>query len=264
VTAFDLAGDLDEPLWQEGMTEADAVPPSLVAIGRDGRDFAPSLAQVLDVFPETPDPEIVVAFQHELFSQSAIRVYDLNGRLLDQFWHDGNPADMRWIVGERLLVVAGLNGEAYWPERGATEVGSTHYPTVLFAFQPDMEPVAPDWAPLPAPGIRSRIVWYRCLLPPSLAEPFHATDLRPPWRRDRDPRGRFRVTVKVRETPGAAVSMLMDADGREVPGHRVLTDLFAIRNDLPDPSALEFGDLPPIVTKGAAATEASTAAGEHR
>ncbi len=83
LTAFNIQGDLDEPVWSKRV-ETEDILPELLARDFTGQQFGAQFSKLVDVFPEYPGPEIVVVFKHGPYSAGVIRIYDLTGELLFQ------------------------------------------------------------------------------------------------------------------------------------------------------------------------------------
>ena len=104
------------------------------------------LARIEDIFTDSKHPgeEIIAIHQQQSSTHSALRVYDLEGRVLYQVWVDAYISAVYWMSGPRLLVLAGSNGSAFWRERGYPDVQHTH-PTVVFAVRPSADFVVSDY-----------------------------------------------------------------------------------------------------------------------
>jgi len=140
-----------------------------------GDDFGAQVAILADVFPD-PDgstaDELVGVFQHMGVTHAAICVYRLDGTLLYRVWVDATIMGLYWMANPRLLVCAGVNGEATLGERLGEippEGGSPH-PLVVFAIKPERDWVTRDYV-VQEPALRAgapeplRPVWYYCVHP---------------------------------------------------------------------------------------------------
>jgi hypothetical protein len=242
------ASDLEKPLW-EGRVSSDAPLPDPHERGYTGEVFRIHMVELADVFEGIPGEEIIVGYVASHRSQSIIRIYDLRGRVVYQFWHDGNPSHCRWLAEARLLVFLARNAEVPGERRGL-RMGQNVHPIVLFAVRPIVGDVHEAFLkPSPRDGMPSA-VWYRCLYP---------TDVVPaPVMLQGVTRARGRAGVRLRirvhhEIGG--LSWVTDEHGREIPGTRVIADRYK-RNlrghpkgdsqRLPDPNDFHLGPLPPI------------------
>ncbi|MGD8450521.1 MAG: protein kinase [Phycisphaerae bacterium] len=140
-----------------------------------GEDFGAKHAILADVFPE-PDggtaDELVAVFQHPGVTHAAICVHRLDGTLLYRAWAEVDVNDLYWLAKPRRLVIAGVNGEAFYVDRFVESVPiEPPHPVVVFAIEPVQEfitrgyivqePDPPETTPAPL-----RPVWYYCVLPP--------------------------------------------------------------------------------------------------
>ena len=179
-------------------------------------------------------------------THAALRVYDLKGKLLYQAWMDFLAYGFYWMSEPRLLVMVGNNGRAYWPKRGHPEVKFAH-PLVVFAIRLEDGLITTDYlSEMPGSGPLEP-AWYKCLLPAK------ARDWTTKYRLDALPwgfdRARFvRFGFQVGDNKLAKLDWVLDANGREVPGSRVISDVFKINpDDYPTPEDFRLGPLPPIV-----------------
>jgi serine/threonine protein kinase len=263
LSAFDVAGDLDNPVWQ-GQIEAADIPPTLKV--RTDYSFVPErfgvhAGLVADVFPELPGDEVVVAHKHANTTHTAIRVYDLSGSVLYQVWVDCEVLSFYWMSAPHLLVVAGGNGERPWEERGVYGTGNSH-PKVVFALRPEQgfrttDYVAQEPADRERADARLRPQWYKCLLPAGPASSYvgHLRLDTPdrPWNETECVN--FNVALEARYPPmGVSFQWVLGKDGEPVAGP-TYGDLYQRNQTLPDgdPNRLPvvkwyLGPLPPCVT----------------
>jgi hypothetical protein len=275
VAAFDVDRDRDAPLWSLRVTDSD-LNAYCRRRGYAAGDFGVSRLWVADVFPELPGDEVVTAFGHRRFSQNLVRIHDQRGDLLYQVWYDGCIDATYWDETTRLLVVAGVNGVAYWENRDcpecagvARELPWTRHPFVVFAIRPEPNMISDDWlthwpddhpgeSPEAAAGAATkagppRPEWYWCLWPPdffmSPGVQFPRVGLRAPCYGGRD--GMVALTVQVNQENSEIVycSLTHDLDraGRLIPGTLVIEDPFLRKLEasrdfrqrgLPDPDRL--------------------------
>ena len=214
--AFDVGRDLDNPTWSDRIEARDLLP-SIIERDRVGQSFNVSWAAVADVFPERPGREIVAVFGC-VYSQRVIRIYDLSGAVLYQFWHDGSLTQCYWMSKARLLVFVGLNSEAYWEQRGEEHVGR-HYPIVVFAVRPTLGFIADEYLPSTPGEGPSSPVWYKCVLPPRQSGELDWWALGRPIGGDAGRSAHFALTVS--RAQGASVGWNIDEFGNQVDGTEV-------------------------------------------
>jgi len=166
----DLAGEFtvhderrpEATFW--GSRDAKFVPPADEPERAEAKFVLRSLL-VDDVLPDSPGKEIVALFRLNLYSASTVRVYDLDGGLLYEAWHDGALDAVRWLPGARKLVVTGLDSEFRWDERGV-RAEKSDYPAVVFALEPRRGRVgSPQWTVRRGRRQDPSLAWYRWLGP---------------------------------------------------------------------------------------------------
>ncbi len=140
----------------------------------EGERFGLSSMRIIDLFPESPGPEIVAVHGHPLHSPNLLRICDLSGRVLYQVWHDGLIGRWVWLARHRLMVCTGLNSENDWRGRGFPGVRQAIYPLVVFALRPEAGAVHDAW--IRTPGGRGTVepVWYKAIQPPEAVDALHA------------------------------------------------------------------------------------------
>jgi len=259
--AFDVNGDLDTPVWNRHI-KRDDIPPDLLKKGRSRQRSGvdPRGSMVADIFPEIPGREIVSVHQHGLYSQCAIRIYDLTGKLLYQVWQDGGIKSTYWMSGARLLVCLGGDERAKLNHPSYTRLSEPLAP-VLFAVRPQLGMVQNGYL-LNTPGDNPLSpVWYKYVLPPKMQ------NLKPrrmwltlPFNTYKP--ARF-VTLNLTfdKPAGAGLNWVIDEHGSEVTcldeaGNeirctRVVSDSYkrdraSSQPSLPDPDDIHLGPLPPI------------------
>jgi hypothetical protein len=226
----------------------------------------PNALVAFDVFPESPEPEVIVAYQVDRYSQCILRIYDSGGNPEYEVWHDGNLLSCWWLSGSRLLVFAGVNGVRRCDELGhdrfpRLSTGGSRdceNPQVIFAIRPKRHRIQHDFLrTTPGEGPLSA-AWYLALSPP---------------------RGGFRVsvsrsvagseseavTVNVMTQPsfeGESCGVFWDIDstGTEIPNSRGATNSYtsyreAHPNVLPAPADFKLAPYDDLVR--AAATSAA-------
>ena len=242
----------DRPLWTTAQTPL--LPPGDYA---QRRQATPSLELVLveDVLASPPGPEIVVVQNLYPYSPSAVRVFDLGGRLRYEAWHDGSIGQMHWLRGADLLLLTGSNSEHRWDELGLS-LPSSRYPQVVFALEFREGSIRRDrW--LVAAGARDAetLRWYRWLGPAEslapLVDPYGGFALPGAgW----DPGQHVQLAVSCGWPGGegtrATYTFLLDADGRVL--ERWDDDGYKARlaaGEVPPVSEyrlLEYEELPPL------------------
>ncbi len=167
LVAFDVDRGLTKPVLNLHIEPGDPMPQP------PGRQYSADMfyvcfGAVIDVFPETPEPEIVVAFQVHPHTQCILRIYDLSGRLEYEIWHDGNPTSCHWLSRPGLLVFAGINGSRSWSELGYSGLSDPvfgarvdhEHPKVVFAVRPRVGAVSHGFLRT-TPGVeRLDPAWY--------------------------------------------------------------------------------------------------------
>jgi len=131
-----------------------------------------------DVFPDTPEEEIVVIHEGISSSPNAIRVYDFSGEVLFEAWHFGHIARTRWWSSESLLIcVADRHGIKDVEQHGY--VSPPPWPQVVFAIRPTRGKRVfawlneRDWPEewRSSVGLGSTLAWYKVLSPREWAAP---------------------------------------------------------------------------------------------
>jgi hypothetical protein len=244
--AFPIRGDYDQPLWIARITNADIRTTPFSADYKEA-EFSIGCARALDIFPDRPGTEIVAIHAHGPYSARVLRIYDLNGDLLYQLWHDGDLHPPLWMPGRRMLLLGGRNQRARWHERGQGEYRS--YPLILFAVRPAVGRISNSWVSPTATGADETLVWYQCFLPAAGSDRFQDPSLLPPMPGD-DPAGVLRFRLRLGRNPQATVSWLVDDRGNIMPETWIADDTYnperAQDNPAPDPAIFRLGSLPAI------------------
>jgi hypothetical protein len=283
---YDVKRDRKQPYRQLRLADRD-IPVDEIRRRRrdDGRtftqdEFGPEVAVLADVFPDPdgkPAKELVAVFKHDSVTHSAICVFRLDGTLLYRVWVDAHITDTYWMSTPRLLVCAGVNGEAVLSERLDAEqadIGTAH-PTVVFAIEPKLGTIASDyivqepalWAAAP-PHLRP--AWYKCVFlrpgAPKLVRIGDDSDLlsKPP--RGYDPDDAVEFTIAIRPAVGLLPVPVSEEVGRawiiRGPAAEVFDDpggdAYHVNeqtpanpdNPLPPYDAWYLGELPPKKTVG--------------
>jgi hypothetical protein len=244
--AFDAKSQFEDRIWTAELHDEDLPAPLRDERGFTGADFAARIGDLADVFPHVPGPEIVAVHNHTNSTHSALRVYDLRGAIRYQVWLDVHIHGLHWMADPGLLVLAGKNGTAFWPERGHPEVTHDAHPAVVFAVRPTLEYRTTDYlSETPGSGPRHP-AWYKCLFPPSLAHHVRLQLFAPIGRFESARHVDVYVSFQ-RPEPGAGFTLLLDRRGNEVPQPRVIDNAMTRFVDrFPNPDDLYLADLPPL------------------
>ena len=248
--AFHVDGDLETPVWTRQIAD-DQMPSGLVDEGYSSAEFGVRWADATDVFPDRDHlgSELIVVYQHSVYSPRSVCIYDLSGTLLYQIWHDGSLNSGYWMPTVRLLVFPGLNSEVRWPQRGEPDLDHAH-PIVVFAVQPKLGHIVNTWTTTSPGGDPRTLAWYKCFLPAASADLFGALELR--GRLPGDEAGPFiRFGAPLVRNPRASVNWLIDQTGAVVPESHVSSDKYKMlqeHGNAPDPDIFYLGELPPIVS----------------
>ncbi|HRP61742.1 MAG TPA: serine/threonine-protein kinase, partial [Phycisphaerales bacterium] len=260
LSAFDAHARTGPPLWTMSVDESE-FPQELLDRKFTRGDFSINGVRNMDVFPEIPGNEIVAVFQRHPYTHSCIRVIDTSGRVLFQFWHDGNIKDVLALPDRGILVFTALNGEADWGHRGVDGAPSAH-PEVLFAIRPKLNHIGTRWVTMHRPAAYDEaieVLWYRAFHPECVSYIRSAefgtriplADLQ---------RGRFSLAVSlqhphVREQRFVmldivpSLNWIMDIHGDFVSETPVRSNAFNRWKDAPDPALFRLIDLPPILPR---------------
>ena len=153
-----------------------------------------------------------------------------------------------WMSEPHLLVMVGYNGSAYWPQRGHPEVKFPH-PLAVFAIHLEDGLITTEYlSETPGSG-PLKPAWYKCLLPAEASDWTTRYVIEAPrWRYD--PQRFVRFALQVGGNKLAGLDWVLDANGHEVPGSRVISDAIKINAvQYPDPKKFRLGPLPPVVDR---------------
>jgi len=237
---YDAAQLNADPLWTSGFG------PDRFTVPLGGlSEFVPQMlvygVDAFDLFENLPGDELVVFHADRWKGASAIRIYDLAGKVLYEAWHTGHVFKTVWLESERTLVFLGDNSEVTWRCRGVEGV-QRQWPTVLFSLKPELG-TTPGWIATPSRPGTTTPGFYKCIFPAWVRDDHWNEKFGFGPIQSADPIVRFQVTV-------GNVQMSVDRDGLEV-SRRVYqsmsqaTDLEARHPITTETAAL--GDLPPIV-----------------
>lgn len=156
-------GHYDKPAW----TATQHIPPALRYAARYRPEpdmFLFQLAELIDVFPDEPGPELVSLHTYTPFSPCAIQIHRADGKLLSEYYHDGHIESVYFEPTQRIMYAAGPNSDGIFSERGETGTSAGRYPIVIFAFRPrpgEIQQVIRH----PDLDYGTEPIWYKCLLP---------------------------------------------------------------------------------------------------
>ncbi len=246
---YDAENPGDAPLWT-AKVRMDEMPPQLPQSKYRAEDFASQIQMCEDFFPERPGRELLVVFNHVPYSPAVIRIYDLNGQVLWQIWHDGPPRTY-YLRSTGLLVFFATNGEAPWRCREFNrDLDDLHWqqPYVIFAARPSLGSIDRRLLPCRTNGKDVGLAWYRCLLPPETAAKFEPVRFRgtAPHRQKYESSRFFSVHFGFSDETRSSVEIIVDEHGNEVPETRVYGDGYRKHPELKDLEPIYLGDLPPI------------------
>lgn len=259
LSAFDAHARSGPPLWTMSVDEGE-FPQELLDRKFTRSDFAITRILNMDVFPEIPGNEIVAIFQRHPYSQCCIRVIDTSGRVLFQFWHDGNIYDVLALPDYGILVFTAVNGEADWEHRGVGGMPVSH-PTVLFAIQPILDHIGTRWVTTHRPSAYDEMIevlWYRTFHPECFTHIHSAVfgTMIPPADRQR---GRFLLDVLLHHLNAQeqgfvnsdirmpSLTWIMGTHGDFVSETPMRGNAFNRWKEAPDPALFRLIDLPPIL-----------------
>ncbi len=160
--AFDIDTDLNKPVWNRRVEDGSPLPDPYER-GYKAAEFSVRRCWLYDVFPSSPAHEVVADFSHNRTSQHIIRIYDLNGRLLYETWHDGTASTCYWMEDSRLLVFAGSDATVNWNPMGEMRTAGGD-PLVVFAVRPEPDQVAPGYLFRHGEEDDASLAWRRYLL----------------------------------------------------------------------------------------------------
>jgi len=246
--AFDVDENYRVPAWSKTLTASD-LPRGCPPQKYFGVPHIEHWAK-MDVFDQVDGPEIIAVHVASDWSPRCIRIYDLDGNVLFQTWHDGSVYVRYWMADARLLICTGDNSEVPWHCREGGSQVKTPSPRVVFAIRPILGYIDDEFMSTNSnDDSRFSPAWYRCLLPPR-----EGTDdarwgpfIMPP---SQERAGRSAVLgVQVRAPDGSFVSFQLEIDehGSEVPDGRHPDDSFRALSHPPKLDLVKLGDLPPII-----------------
>lgn len=220
------------------------------------KDFGLTDAWVFDVFNDSghPGAEIVAFFQHRLFTQGVLRIYNQNGELLFAVWQDGGIKEVSWLAAERLLVCIAPKGDR--DEPAFTKLNESRHPKVIFAIRPEAGCISNEWifptAPTSWKGKVYPAIWYKTFCPSEFAKswlyyPLISTNssLSTGYSSDRHLMLYFCPAKESGRDQAMGFNVVIDAKGKVV--HRQsLSDggrqLWEGRTDLPNPRHIDLVD----------------------
>ena len=244
--AYDTSSDFENPIWTQYIRNKD-IPLELRARGMIGQEYGAYIHKVADVFPEIPDQEIITYHLHCKNATCAIRIYDLQGTLHYQIWHDGNLPECYWMSDARLLVLAGHNCQGRWDLEDAS--AESRHPAIVFAVRPQRGTINKTILE-PDPVGEPLFEWYHTLHPLQAATFTRGIMLAPPAG-GYEPGRTVNINFDTRDNQGANVGWLINELGDEIPSTRVVNDKYRLNQrlhkgddeKLPDPDAFNLGPL---------------------
>ena len=246
--ALDVDGNLDDPLWQ-GVLEDSDLPAELRSKGYKASEFILYQATLIDIFPDIEGMEIVTAYLHAR-SVCALRIYDLAGNVQFQVWHDGHLQRFLWLPRSQKLIIAALNAEALWHERGVPSAGTERHPQVLFAMQVRRGQRLTEWIKTGNALGTYPVEWYKALIPGEWGDKAHIAELRAASPSD-GAQVDFVVQVN-RFDFKAGVAIPFNELGMEVgrrgPSNGLVSAIDA--GEVPPHETVQFGELPPVIDRG--------------
>ncbi len=242
---YDVDESADEPVWQAAIKEDD-IPVHLRDEGFLATHFHPDWIILEEVFQDNPGPEIISSFQ-STGSQCVLRIYSVDPKRTDplcEFWHDGNLNACAWMSKHRLLVLAGVNGECFWKERGYPDCPVSHHPNIILGLSPQLgmpmrQSVTANMVP-PKP-----VQWYQALLPPEEADLVGVLSFSVPFA-PYDNGDHLRITLVDRVNHDRSFNMIIDHHGMEVPTDHSPSNGWRV-HPLTDVMKYHLGPLPPKV-----------------
>ena len=150
----------------------------------------------------------------------------------------------------RLLICAGVNGEAPTEARGMSIVATNH-PRVMFALQPILGHTQPGWIrTVDHPGAVEAL-WYKALDGPSVDLDRMEGILVHSDRMTVAEQELLRCELDVKDIAGpASIATFFTPQGVEQREHGYVTDEYhRLQHSLPDREAFRWIDLPPIQNK---------------
>lgn len=180
--AFDVSGDLDQPIIQVDLTD-DGIPIEMLAKDRHADMGYPCIVMSANIFQERPGDEIVAIYTLGEFSQRAICIYDQMGELLYRVWHDGGVGAIFWMSGPHLLIFSG-DSEA---EKDIFQKATNEpLPSVgiVFALRPEIGLHSRGYLSPSATDGPLRPVWYKYVHPVSAMNRAVRVSVTPPDSKD--------------------------------------------------------------------------------
>lgn len=237
LVAIDVDQDLDTPTWARRIESGESIPhPRTPEINRQNQPgaFGVSFGYVADIFPESPGEEIVAVYQHSTFSQCILRIYDLQGDIVYEVWHDGNISSAYWMKNAGRLVLAGQSGlwtsrELHLCESGDDDSWCNEHPAVIMAIRPEFQRLLRDSYMSASPGPdKWAPEWYLTFLPANVGVNVTALTAG-------DADRSVGVGVVVLPAGQGGFILNLDTTGREIEGSRQRDNAYLSNQDrLPD------------------------------
>lgn len=195
------------PLWQAPASDDD---PPLPLPGNRPKvsSYRADGACVADMIAENPGLEIAVTMS-QAETPSLLRIYSIEGKLLDEVWHVGSISGPFWLESGKVLLLRGCDNLTKLSDRGFINPGYEH-PEVVFAIKPTLGRSAglingPHADPLAAP------LWYLYPAIEGVSPPLLSFEIRHPTLRSFTGEA---AMLHMQFAENAVVSVCIGADGR--------------------------------------------------
>lgn len=217
--AYDTSSSLDEP-WRSVQLSDDDLPADVRAKGRHGIDCSVKAMLVADVFPDRPGNELVVSHLLGIYSQYAIRIYDLELNLLYQVWQDGGAKSFCWLPDAGLLVCLGAD-ERF--KAGIAPFFKLKQTEVVFALRPEVGSISNEYIQTQARGLAINPVWFKYIHPMTPNDDAWTIKLHHGPRAGRRDANVFELSFM---WPSAGFAIVVDRNGNEFPASRHFSDMY--------------------------------------
>jgi len=210
--AYEVDKDLSVPLWHKQVNDED-MPREMLTKNRRGRDCEVLTFLTADVFPQIEGKELVVVHGLGPYSQRALRVYDLEGKLLYQLWQDGGIKSFSWFPERRRLICLGMD-EA--EKQHAMEILEARDPVyIVFAIEPKLGVISNEFMTPAQCGGPNDPVWYRYLWPPRYQSEYRA-ELSGPAQATFGAVAQVNISFETDRHPNVGFAIPIDEHGNEI------------------------------------------------
>lgn len=243
---YDLDTGTDSPALIRSLRESD-LPEHVRARGFPPSRFHPEWMMVADLFADHEGDELVTAFQCD-HSECCFAVYSLHADEPDplyMFWHDGNILGAWWMPKHQQLVLAALDGEGFWKDRGFPQCQVLDHPCVIFAVQPSRALDPHTWIQSDSDDQATGMRWYKALMRPEEASLLKWTGFNgpePPW----DAGDCVTVSFSVATAPEKGLGITLSAAGEEVPDTRTLSNGWLVSPPPLDATDIKLLEMPAL------------------